>query len=79
LEGYMPARELTEAARDVADAFAPGLLVGEGRTLVIIVCDEDGWSYALRGSLPHAVKALEAAVEDARRGEGFAPFSPPVA
>lgn len=75
----MPSPELEEAARQIADAFAPSLLTGKDVTVVVVVGDGEGWSMALRGSLPVAVKALEAAHDDALRGEGFRPYDPAVA
>ncbi len=70
---------LGEEAERVAAAFAPALLAGRDHTLMVIVCDGDGWSCALRGSRPHAIVALEAVLEDVRNGEGYAPYDPPVA
>lgn len=75
----MPSKATVKHAEQVADAFGPSLLVGEDLTLVVLVCDAEGWNYCLRGSLPHAIKGLQAALDDALNGEGFAPYNPTVA
>lgn len=71
--------EMGNKANEVADQFAPAMLAGAGVTLMVIVCNEDGWGLALRGSRPHAITALEAAIQDVRAGDGYKPFDPVVA
>ncbi len=71
-----PDEKLGKAAADVADAIAPALLRGRGLTLVVVVANAEGYVYSLRGELAVGIMALEAAAADARKGEGFTPYSP---
>lgn len=42
--------KLREICTEVADSIAPGLLK-QGISVVVMITDEDGWTYSVRGNL----------------------------